>query len=70
MRWVQSPALFPARCVVLPQVGAHDPAGYIDTGMDNPDLGGRVYVSVRAVQAMAEGLGYRLPVPEREKAAA
>lgn len=61
-RWVAQPALFPARCAVLPSIGSRHPAGYIDTGSTSA-AGERVYISVVALGRMAEGIGYRKGEP-------
>lgn len=68
MRWVQSARLYPQKCAVWPHVGATHPAGYIDTGQTTPS-GERVYVSMVAAGAMAEGLGFVRPGDESKLAA-
>jgi hypothetical protein len=63
MRWVQSARLYPQKCAVWPHVGATHPAGYIDTHQTTPS-GERIYVSVAAASAIAEGLGFVRPGDE------
>ncbi len=61
MRLVASPEKAPGRCAVLPAV-TEDPEGFIDTGSEMTDglnqaFDQRVYVSVRAIRALAEKVG-------------
>lgn len=58
MQWVSACQHFPGRCAALPQLGGTHPLGYFDTG--NRTLSGdHLYVSVVAVQMMAEAMGYK-----------
>lgn len=60
LRWVDQARLYPARCSVLPQVGAAHQLGYIDTGQDTPS-GERVYISIAAVNLIADACGFQRP---------
>lgn len=51
MRFVEVAGFYPARCAVLPYVGAHHPNGYIDTGVEIDGI--HIYVSIAAVAEMA-----------------
>ncbi len=63
MRWVAQAVTAPARCAVLPYVGATHELGFIDTGSELPDGGdGRfdkhIYVSVVGARELARVIGY------------
>lgn len=57
MNWVQTARLYPQRCAVWPHVGATHPAGYIDT-IQTTVAGERIYISMAALNALAEGVGF------------
>lgn len=57
MRWVEVAAIRPHRCAVIPFVGGHDSRGYIDTGSEMEGFDNHIYVSVTAVDAMADLIG-------------
>jgi hypothetical protein len=63
LRFVESAPVYPSRCVVLPQLGGSHPAGYFDTGseiMSSPK-DSHVYVSIAAVELMAQKHGWHSP---------
>lgn len=57
MMWVQTARLYPQRCAVWPHVGATHVAGYVDTHQTTTS-GERIYISMAALNAMAEGAGF------------
>src|SRR5688572_7161375 len=52
----------PHYCAVFPQLGMTHPKGYVDTGVDlNGPGGDRVYLSVEALEQLAQGMGWAPP---------
>jgi hypothetical protein len=62
VRWVESAAVRPGRCAVLPYIGStNSQYGFIDTGAEMPGFDNHVYVSVLAVEQMAQMIGWQPP---------
>lgn len=66
MRLVERAVTRPMHCAVFPTLGAAHGKGYIDPGTELPGFDNHVYVSVEAVEQMAEFIGF----PSREAHAA
>lgn len=65
MRFVEKATIRPQHCAVFPSLGASHRRGYFDTGVDLPGFDNRVYVSVEAVEQMAQKLGWYPPGQQR-----
>lgn len=62
MRLVERALTRPMHCAVFPTLGASHSKGYIDPGTELPGFDNHVYVSVEAVEQMAQLIGH----PSRE----
>lgn len=61
MRWVQTATITPHRCAAVPFVGHNSTKGFIDTGSEISGFDQHVYVSVEAVEQMAQIIDWSPP---------
>lgn len=61
MRLVDRAEIRPMRCAVLPQLGHDHARGYVDTGAELNGFDNHVYISVIAIEKLAQTAG--LPTP-------
>lgn len=57
MRWVETATIRPHRCAAIPFVAGNDEEGFIDTGSELDGFDNHVYISVKAVNEMANLIG-------------
>lgn len=61
MRWVQTAVTAPHRCAAVPFIGHTSSKGFIDTGSEMNGWDQHVYISVDAVEQMAQIIDWSPP---------